>query len=507
MRLNKGVVLKPWECADKENFLKGHPKHLIKKKAALDDLLFAIQEAEDYLSTSEDIRLPPHMVPSDLDPTLDPPPPMEREELMEEDDDDAAASDHDEEEQQEDEDLSGGSDQETSKSKKKPAKEKKASSKEKKVSSKEKKPAKEKKASKTKKEKEPKEKKKSVKKDKEQSASSQEDKKRKKPATTDEASSSATATSGDASEAAAPSASPKASPGKASPSKVARKEKAADVKSGDVKPKSGKSKSSGSELTGEALSTVLEKEIKWILANCQFDEMTTKTVRKLLEKRLNMDLRHHKVSIKDGVARVIASMEDGTDAPADDVVSVKSEPAPPAPLSEPVPAENMEVAAAPASPVAEAEDVKMEKPEEPEAVAESEEPEANKDDDAARITQRLMDAERELGLALNEEPKLVKSLTALQQQLPTVDKELFAKSPLVAKLVELRAHEEDSVAKLVAAIATQWDVEELVPAPKPIREEDILEMKEKLESAETSHDDMLACLGQLAKVRLACDGC
>lgn len=491
------MVLKPWECADKENFLKGHPKHLIKKKAALDDLLFAIQEAEDYLSTSEDIRLPPHMVPSDLDPTLDPPPPMEREELMEDDDDDAAASDHDEEEQQEDEDLSGGSDQETSKSKKKPAKEKKASSKEKK-------PVKEKKASKTKKEKEPKEKKKSVKKDKEQSTSSQEDKKRKKPATTDEASSSAAATSGDASEAAAPSASSKASSGKASPNKVARKEKAADVKSGDMKPKSGKSKSLGSELTGEALSTVLEKEIKWILANCQFDEMTTKTVRKLLEKRLNMDLRHHKASIKEGVARVIASMEDGIDAPADDAVSVKTETAPP---SEPVPADNAEVAAAPASPVAKAEDVKMEKPEELEAVAESEEPEANKDDDAARITQRLVDAERDLGLALNEEPKLVKSLTALQHQLPTVDKELFAKSPLMAKLVELRAHEEDSVAKLVAAIATQWDVEELVPAPKPIREEDILEMKEKLESAETSHDDMLACLGQLAKVRLACDGC
>lgn len=518
VRLNKGVVLKPWDCADKENFLKGHPKHLIKKKAVHDDLLFAIHEAEDYLSTSEEIRLPPHMAPSDLDPTIEPPPPIEREELVEDDeeDDDVVASDHegDEKDEQEDEDVSGGgSDNEAKKGKNK----KKSSAKEKKSSSsskekkpvKEKKPAKEKKASKPKKEKasssskdkEPKEKKKSAKKDKE--PTSQEDKKRKKPATTDESSVSVAAAS--ASEPVAHAAA-KASPGKASPSKVARKEKAADVKSGDAKPssssgKSGKSKNSGSELTGEALSAVLETEIKWILANCQFDEMTTKTVRKLLEKRLNMDLRHHKASIKDGVARVIASMEDGTDAPAEEVIPVKTETAPPAPPSDPVPADAEDVAAA--SPAVTTEDVEMEKPEEPEAAVKSDELEAKKDDDEARVTQHLVDVERELGLALNEEPKLVTALTALQQQLPNVDKELFAKSPLVAKLVELRAHEETSVvAKLVAAIAQQWDVEELVPAPKPIHEEDILEMKEKLESAETSHDDMLACLDQLAKVRI-----
>lgn len=43
--LKKGV-LRPWDCAQKDQFLKGHPKHLTKKKGVMDDLLEAVQEAE-----------------------------------------------------------------------------------------------------------------------------------------------------------------------------------------------------------------------------------------------------------------------------------------------------------------------------------------------------------------------------------------------------------------------------------------------------------------------------
>ena len=70
----KNGVLRPWDCAQKDQFLKGHPKHLTKKKSVLEELQIAVHEAEEYLSQPEDIRLPPHMVPSDLDPTLEPPP-------------------------------------------------------------------------------------------------------------------------------------------------------------------------------------------------------------------------------------------------------------------------------------------------------------------------------------------------------------------------------------------------------------------------------------------------
>lgn len=46
MRLTKGKVLLPWDCEEKHLFLKGVPGHLVKKKAQLDDLKFAIEEAE-----------------------------------------------------------------------------------------------------------------------------------------------------------------------------------------------------------------------------------------------------------------------------------------------------------------------------------------------------------------------------------------------------------------------------------------------------------------------------
>lgn len=46
VRLKKGKVLLPWDCDEKQKFLKGFPAHLVKKKTALDDLKFAIEEAE-----------------------------------------------------------------------------------------------------------------------------------------------------------------------------------------------------------------------------------------------------------------------------------------------------------------------------------------------------------------------------------------------------------------------------------------------------------------------------
>lgn len=62
-------------------------------------------------------------------------------------------------------------------------------------------------------------------------------------------------------------------------------------------------------LSDKVLSEKLEIEIRWILNNCEFEEMTTKTVRRLLQQRLNMNLRSHKGIIKEVVTKVIAAME------------------------------------------------------------------------------------------------------------------------------------------------------------------------------------------------------
>lgn len=50
----------------------------------------------------------------------------------------------------------------------------------------------------------------------------------------------------------------------------------------------------------------------------------------------------------------------------------------------------------------------------------------------------------------------------------------------------------------------KWHVEDLVPAPKPVTNEEILSHKEKLENSETSHDELLVCLNQLDQVSLQC---
>lgn len=66
-------------------------------------------------------------------------------------------------------------------------------------------------------------------------------------------------------------------------------------------------------LSDKVLSDKLEIEIRWILNNCEFEEMTTKTVRRLLQQRLNMNLRSHKGIIKEVVTKVIAAMEEEDD--------------------------------------------------------------------------------------------------------------------------------------------------------------------------------------------------
>lgn len=45
VRLHKGVLV-PWDCKEKENYLKGMPKHLVKKKEDMEALMLAVEEAE-----------------------------------------------------------------------------------------------------------------------------------------------------------------------------------------------------------------------------------------------------------------------------------------------------------------------------------------------------------------------------------------------------------------------------------------------------------------------------
>uniref|UniRef100_H3GKC3 PWWP domain-containing protein n=1 Tax=Phytophthora ramorum TaxID=164328 RepID=H3GKC3_PHYRM len=421
--LKKGV-LRPWDCPQKDQFLKGHPKHLTKKKSVLDDLQEAVQEAEEYLSQPEDIRLPQHMVPSDLDPTLEPPPPELVPQEMEVDDEDAMV-DVDDAEDAEEEDASDVE------KKKKKEKEKKK---------KEKKTKKEKKSRKSK---------------------SKDDEKKRK-------------TTNDVAEATA------------SPVKVAKTSDQSDVKNEPVvKKESTEKKPPPADMTTEALSIILEKEIRWILVNCPFEEMTTKTVRKLLEDRLQMDLRHHKASIKEGVARVIASMEE-EDA-GDSASTAPEEPAP-APTDEPnVKVEENETAA-PATP-----EVAVKK-EEDTAVEED----AVHADELEKTKQQLETASKNLSLALDLEPKIVDALDSLSI-LETIDKDVLAASTLQPRLVKLRAHRSANISELVSALVKKWDVEELIPAPKPITKEEILGLKAKLENSETSHDEMLVCLIQLGE--------
>ncbi|KAF4039523.1 TFIIS helical bundle-like domain [Phytophthora infestans] len=409
--LKKGV-LRPWDCAQKDQFLKGHPQHLAKKKGVMEDLTEAVQEVEEYLSQPEDIRLPQHMVPSDLDPTLEPPPP----ELVPQEE--AADPDNMDDFEPVDEDDVPEDDEEEKKRKKKDKKDKK--------------------------------KKEKVKKEKK-------DKKRK-------------------SESTAKKTSPKVA-----------KTLDTDAKSQTaVKEPTEEKKPPPSDLTTEALSIVLEKEIRWILVNCPFEEMTTKTVRKLLEDRLHMDLRHHKASIKEGVARVIASMEEEDAADSTSTAS-----------------EDITMATDDAGLKAEPSDAAV--PVTPEATVKEEESVGDAPEDATERTKlELEAASKNLSLALELESKIMDALDPLKT-LDSVEKDVLATSTLQPRLVKLRAHRSSKISDLVTLLVKKWNVEDLVPAPKPIRKEEILELKLKVENADTSHDEMLVCLNQLGEMPLTID--
>ncbi|KAG7391046.1 hypothetical protein PHYBOEH_006811 [Phytophthora boehmeriae] len=453
--LKKGV-LRPWDCPQKDSFLKGHPGHLAKKKGVMDELLEAIQEAEEYLSQPEDIRLPQHMVPSDLDPTLEPPPPELVPQEMDQDMEDM----EDVEDEQDDEAFEEeGLDSDAEKEKKE--------KKEKKKTPKDKKDKKEKKSPKDKKDKK-KEKKSRKTKSKDKDEHVGEAKKRKK---VDDA----------------------AEHDETSPSKVAKTSTETDVKSepAAVVEKVAPKKPPPADLSSEQLSIMLEKEIRWILVNCQFEEMTTKTVRKLLEDRLDMDLRHHKPSIKEGVARVIASMEeeDAVDPPP--AGADESTPAAGPTTSDEPPAEASTKGAGNGV-VAEAPAVKQE------AVASADELALEKAE-KERVAKQLQAAAK--GLALDLEPNIMDALSSLKS-LDAVDKDVLTESGLQPKLVQLRAHRSSNISELVSLLVKKWNVEDLVPAPKPITKEEILDLKSKLENSETPHDELFACLNQLSKMPL-----
>ncbi|KAF1781520.1 Transcription factor IIS, N-terminal [Phytophthora cactorum] len=243
----------------------------------------------------------------------------------------------------------------------------------------------------------------------------------------------------------------------------------------------------------DALSIILEKEIRWILVNCPFEEMTTKTVRKLLEDRLHMDLRHHKASIKEGVARVIASMEEEDAA---DSTSTAPEETTAAAIDDAVKSQVKTEPNEPAVPVT------------PEAAVKNEDVAVGEEDAGADNTERMKTeleaASKNLSLALELEPKIMDALDSLKT-LDSVDKDVLAASTLQPRLVKLRAHRSSKISDLVALLVKKWNVEELVPAPKPIAKEEILELKTKLEDSETSHDELLVCLNQLGEMALTID--
>ncbi|KAG6587125.1 pescadillo-like protein [Phytophthora cinnamomi] len=474
--LKKGV-LRPWDCAQKDQFLKGHPKHLSKKKGVMEELLEAVQEAEEYLSQPEDIRLPQHMVPSDLDPTLEPPPPELVPQEMAQDpeddeDEDAEPMDVDDGDAPEDDEDAEGSDEDRKRRKKKEDRKKaakdKKDKKEREKREKREKKEREKKDRKEKREREKKDKK--DKKTKKTKGKDDDDKKRKSDAASDAKN--------------------------ASPAKVAKTAEQTDVKSEPVavkKEADEKKPPPPADMTSEQLSILLEKEIRWILVNCPFEEMTTKSVRKQLEDRLHMDLRHHKASIKEGVARVIASMEEEDGGDSASTAPDESAATPTADVKSNVKVEANEAAV----------------PVTPDAVVKKE-AELAIDEEAARANElertktQLEAASKNLSLALDLEPKIMDVLNSLKA-FDTVDKDVLAASTLQPRLVKLRAHRSSNIAELVSLLVKKWDVEDMVPAPKPITEEEILSHKQKLENSETSHDEMLVCLNLLDEMPLTMD--
>ncbi|KAH9107694.1 hypothetical protein AeMF1_017012 [Aphanomyces euteiches] len=97
-------LVKKWRCPEHDSYATGFPKSLFKKKDTelIESLAMSLREAEDFLAQDESMRILPKMVPSDMDPSLEPPPTPppqadeEDEEMEEENDEPAEESDDDE---------------------------------------------------------------------------------------------------------------------------------------------------------------------------------------------------------------------------------------------------------------------------------------------------------------------------------------------------------------------------------------------------------------------------
>ncbi|ETW01430.1 hypothetical protein H310_06955 [Aphanomyces invadans] len=130
--MRKGTT-RLWNSEEHDKFVKGFPQapFVGTKKSpgsiSMDDLKVAIEEAEDFLAQDESMRLLKHMVPSDMNPSMDPPPP-------EDDEDDDEDEDRDEEVEKDDE-VDNDSDDDDEKPIKPKKKDKKEAKKSKKKSS------------------------------------------------------------------------------------------------------------------------------------------------------------------------------------------------------------------------------------------------------------------------------------------------------------------------------------------------------------------------------------
>ncbi|KAF0703009.1 hypothetical protein AaE_015595, partial [Aphanomyces astaci] len=65
-------TLQPWKCADHATFLRGLGRLAMQNR---DTFIKALMEAQDFDACDATERLPPHMVPSDINPLVDPPSP------------------------------------------------------------------------------------------------------------------------------------------------------------------------------------------------------------------------------------------------------------------------------------------------------------------------------------------------------------------------------------------------------------------------------------------------
>ncbi|ETV86762.1 hypothetical protein, variant 2 [Aphanomyces astaci] len=67
--------LKPWKCRDFHLFVQGYPAGTVQGSVVAASFFTAVQEAHTFVASDENTRVLPRMVPSDMDPLLEPPAP------------------------------------------------------------------------------------------------------------------------------------------------------------------------------------------------------------------------------------------------------------------------------------------------------------------------------------------------------------------------------------------------------------------------------------------------